>query len=53
MKAKELATLLQTNPDMDVCIKEDMVTNAYGDIESYCRDIKSIGIEKRKFLLFK
>lgn len=53
MKAKELAALLQINPDMDVCIKEDVVINPYGDKESCYREIKSIGIEKGKFLLFK
>lgn len=53
MKAKELAAFLQLNPDMDVCIKEDMVINPYGDKESHYREIKSIGIEKGKLLLFK
>lgn len=53
MKAKELAALLQINPDMDVCIKEDIVINCYGDKESFYQEIKSIGIEKGKFLLFK
>lgn len=53
MKAKELATLLQTNPDMDVCMKEDIVINSYGEKESCYQEIKSIGIEKGKFLLFK
>jgi hypothetical protein len=53
MKAKELAAFLQLNPDMDVCIKEDVVINPYGDRESHYREIKSIGIEKGKLLLFK
>lgn len=53
MKAKELAALLQINPDMDVCIKEDIVINCYGDKDPCYREIKSIGIEKGKFLLFK
>ena len=48
MRAKELAAFLQLNPDMDVCIKEDIVINPYGDKESHYREIKSIGIEKRK-----
>ena len=34
MKAKELAALLQINPDMDVCIKEDIVINCHGDKEA-------------------
>lgn len=38
MKAKELAALLQINPDMDVCIKEDIVINPYG--------IRNLAIEK-------
>lgn len=53
MKARELAAFLQLNPDMDVCIKEDVVINPYGDRESHYREIKSIGIEKGKLLLFK
>ena len=53
MKAKELAALLQINPDMDVCIKEDIVINCYGDTEPCYQEIKSIGIEKGKVLLFK
>lgn len=53
MRAKELAAFLQLNPDMDVCIKEDIVINPYGDKESHYREIKSIGIEKGKLLLFK
>lgn len=53
MKAKELAAFLQLNPDMDVCLKEDIVINPYGDKESHYREIKSIGIEKGKLLLFK
>ena len=53
MKAKELAALLQINPDMDVCIKEDIVINCYGDKGPCYKEIKSIGIEKGKFLLFK
>ena len=53
MKAKELAALLQINPDMDVCIKEDIVINCYGDREPCYQEIKSIGIEKGKVLLFK
>lgn len=53
MKAKELAAFLQINPDMDVCIKENIVINLYGDKKSCYREIKSIGIEKGKLLLFK
>lgn len=52
MKAKELAALLQINPDMDVCMKKDMVINPYGDKESYYEDIKAIGIENDRVLLF-
>ena len=52
MKAKELAALLQINPDMDVCMKKDVVINPYGDRESCYENIKSIGIENGKFLLF-
>ena len=51
MKAKELAALLQINPDMDVCIKEDIVINCYGDTEPCYQEIKSIGIEKGKVLI--
>ena len=51
MKAKELAALLQINPDMDVCIKEDIVINCHGDKEPCYKEIKSIGIKKRKVFI--
>lgn len=33
MEAKELAALLQINPDMDVCIKEDKFSYFYSSYQ--------------------
>lgn len=52
MKAKELAEILLTKPDSNVCIKRRYVTNAHGDTDYCTKDIESIGIEAGKFLLF-
>lgn len=52
MKAKELADMLLTKPESDVCIKSRCATNIQGDIEYCTNGIKSIGIETGKFVLF-
>lgn len=52
MKAKELADILLTKPESDVCIKRRCATNIQGDIEYSTNCINSIGIENGKFVLF-
>lgn len=52
MKAKELAALLQTNPDVDVYIKREYVINPHGDTDYCTKCIKSIGVEDGKFVLY-
>lgn len=52
MKAKELAEILLTKPDSNVYIKREYVINPHGDTDYCMKDIKSIGIEDGKFVLF-
>ena len=52
MKAKELADILLTKPESDVCIKREYVINPQGDTEYCTNGIKSIGIENGKILLY-
>lgn len=52
MKAKELADILLTKPESDVCIKRMCAINIQGDIEYCTNGIKSIGIENEVFILF-
>ena len=52
MKAKDLAEILLTKPESNVCIKRIFVINPHGDTDYCTKDIKSIGIEGGKFVLF-
>lgn len=52
MKAKELAEILLTNPEGNVCIKRGYVINPHGDTDYCTKGIKSIGIENGDFVLF-
>lgn len=52
MKAKELAEILLTKPDSNVCIKSEYVINPHGDTDYCTKGIKSIGIDDGKFVLF-
>lgn len=52
MKAKELAEILLTKPESNVCIKRKYVINPHGDTRYYTKGIKSIGIENGIFVLF-
>ena len=52
MKAKDLAEILLTKPESNVCIKKEYVINPHGDIDYCTKDIESIGIEDGKFVLF-
>lgn len=52
MKAKDLAAILLTKPESDVCIKRECVINPHGDIDYCTEDIESIGIEDGKFVLY-
>lgn len=52
MKAKELEEILLTKPDSNVCIKKEYVINHHGDTDYCTKDIKSIGIDDGKFVLF-
>lgn len=52
MKAKELAEILLTKPNSNVCIKRRYVINPHGDTDYCTKDIESIGMEDGKFLLF-
>ena len=51
MKAKELAEMLLTKPESDVCIKKEYVINPHGDTDYCTKGIKSVGIENGKFML--
>lgn len=52
MKAKELAEMLLTKPESNVCIKREYVTNPHGDTDYCTKGIKSISIEDGKFVLY-
>lgn len=52
MKAKDLADILLTKPESDVCIKRICAINIQGDTEYCTNGIKSIGIENGKILLY-
>lgn len=45
MKAKELAEILLTKPESDVCIKREYVINPHGDTDYYTKGIESISIK--------
>lgn len=47
MKAKDLAEILLTKPESDVCIKREYVINPHGDTDYCMKGIKSIGIKER------
>lgn len=51
MKAKELAEILLTKPESDVCIKREYVINPHGDTDYCTKGIESIGIKDGKFVL--
>lgn len=51
MKAKDLAEILLTKPESDVCIKREYVINPHGDTDYCTKGIKSIGIKDGKFVL--
>lgn len=51
MKAKELAEILLTKPESDVCIKREYVINPHGDTDYYTKGIESISIKDGKFVL--
>ena len=51
-QAKELAEILLTKPESDVCIKREYVINPHGDTGYCTKGIKSIGIKDGKFVLF-
>ena len=52
MKAKDLAEILLTKPEIDVCIKREYVINPHVDTDYCTKGIKSIGIENGTFVLF-
>lgn len=52
MKAKELAEILLTKPQSDVCIKRICAINIHGDTDYCTKDIESVGIENGVFVLF-
>ena len=52
MKAKDLAEILLTKPESNVCIKRKYVINPHGDTDYSAKGIKSIGIEDGKFMLY-
>ncbi len=52
MKAKDLAEILLTKPESNVCIKQECVINPHGDTDYRTIGIKSIGIEDGKFVLY-
>ena len=52
MKAKELAEILLTNPEGNVCVKREYVINPHGDTDYCTKNIKSICIENGNFMLF-
>lgn len=45
MKAKELAEILLTNPESDVCIKREYVINPHGDT-CYCTEVLNQSVLK-------
>lgn len=45
MKAKELAEILLTKPESDVCIKREYVINPHGDTDYCTKDIELISIK--------
>lgn len=51
MKAKDLAEILLTKPESNVCIR-GYVINPHGDTDYCTKGIKSIGIEDGKFVLY-
>ena len=51
MRAKELAEILLTKPESNVCIKREYVINPHGDTDYCTKDIESIGIKDGKFVL--
>ena len=52
MKAKDLADILLTKPESNVCIKREYVINPHGDTDYCTEGIKSVGIENGDFVLF-
>lgn len=52
MKAKDLAEILLTKPESNVCIKRKCVINPHGDTDYCTKGIESIGIEDGKFVLY-
>lgn len=52
MKAKDLAEILLTKPESNVCIKRKFVINPHGDTDYRTNGIESIGIEDGKFVLY-
>lgn len=52
MKAKDLAEILLTKPESNVCIKREYIINPHGDTDYCIKSILSISIEDGKFLLF-
>lgn len=52
MKAKELAEILLTKPESNVCIKREYVINPHGDTGYCTKGIVSVGIENENFVLF-
>ena len=52
MKAKNLAEILLTKPESNICIKREYVINTHGDTDYCTKDIKSIGIEDENFVLY-
>lgn len=52
MNAKELAEILLTKPESNVCIKKEYVINPHGDTGYCTKNIKSISIEDGKFVLY-
>lgn len=51
MKAKDLAEILLTKPESDVCIKREYVINPHGDIDYCTKVVESIGIKDGNFVL--
>ena len=52
MKAKELAEILLTKPDSNVCTKRRYVINPQGDTDYCTKNIESIGFGDGKFVLY-
>ena len=51
MKAKDLAEILLTKPESNVCIKREYIINPHGDTDYCTKCIESIGIKDGKFIL--